>query len=55
MGNVERLQEARDQINGVWDTLVNNMTPDNVLKELNNALENIIFVQTDLENFYTKL
>jgi hypothetical protein len=54
MGNVEKLQEARDKINGIWPELVENVS-DHVLLELNDALKNIIFVQEDLEKFYNQL
>jgi hypothetical protein len=54
VGNVEKLQETRDKINGIWEELVENV-PDHVLLELNNVLKNIIFVQEDLEKFYTTL
>jgi hypothetical protein len=54
MANVERLQEARDKINGVWEELVDNIS-DHALTELNDALKNIIYVQEDLEKFYNEL
>ena len=54
MGNVEKLQESRDKINGIWGELVDNIS-DRALEELNEVLKNIIFVQEDLEKFYNQL
>ncbi len=49
MEDIEKLKEARKKINGVWEELVDNMTSDRVLRELNDALEDIITVQENLE------
>ena len=51
MSNVEKLQEAQDLINEVWDS-ISQLLPDDELDKLNTSLENIIKVKEDLNKFY---
>jgi len=54
MSNVEKLQEAEDLINEIWDS-VSQLLPDDEVDILNTALENIIEVKDDLNKFYTTM
>jgi hypothetical protein len=51
MSNVEKLQEAEDLINEIWDS-VSQLLPDDTLDKLDTSLENIIDVKNDLNKFY---
>ena len=54
MSNVEKLQEAQDLINEIWDS-ISQLLPDDELDKLNTSLENIIEVKDDLNKFYTTM
>ena len=53
MSLLENLQEARRNINEVWNTLVDCSVPDEALTKLNNAINRIAEAEEEVGIFFS--